>query len=211
MNLVWKGINKSNDQLPVGRLPENAVKFKEPNSMAMLNVVASLFVIPIFIFVGATMFLKYLISGDPEVFSTVTFNFLGITLAFIAVLPHELLHAKAFPKQAEVELWVKPKALIAFVVSTYPVTKNRFIFISLLPNLIFGFIPLMIWVFVPGNSMFNEVLFSFATFSLLLGVGDYLNVFNTITQMPKGSMTQLSGMNSYWYMPDENEKSNHVR
>ena len=38
------------------------------------------------------------------------------------------------------------------------------------------------------------------------GTGDYYNVWNALTQMPKGSRTYLHGTNSFWYMPQDNKK-----
>lgn len=37
--------------------------------------------------------------------------------------------------------------------------------------------------------------------SVSAGAGDYYNVFNALTQMPKGSRTYLYQFNSYWYIP----------
>ncbi len=122
-------------------------------------------------------------------------------MAILMIIPHEFLHAIVFPKGEKVELWASPMALAVFVVSTAPISKGRFIFLSLLPNIVFGLIPLIIWILLPQNLAITEIVFSFASLSLLLGVGDYLNVFNAARQMPKGAIQQLSGMNSYWYMP----------
>ncbi|MDL4839457.1 DUF3267 domain-containing protein [Aquibacillus rhizosphaerae] len=199
MNLVWKGIYKSNEQLPVGELPEHAVKFKEPDSMVRLNLVATLFIIPVIILVGLAFLIKSSLVGSSVEINF--FNLWALLLAFLMIPPHEFLHAIVFPKDKEVEMWVSPKALAAFVISTAPVSKGRFIFLSLLPNIVFGLIPLIIWIFIPQEWAISEVLFSFSFLSLLFGVGDYLNVFNATYQMPKGSMQQLSGMNSYWFMP----------
>ena len=55
MKLVWKGIYKDKEQLPVGQLPEHAVKFKEPNSILMLNLAASLFTIPVLLLIALAM------------------------------------------------------------------------------------------------------------------------------------------------------------
>ena len=35
--------------------------------------------------------------------------------------------------------------------------------------------------------------------AISMGTGDYLNIWNALCQMPKGTKTFLSGMNSYWY------------
>ena len=51
MKLVWKGFYKNEKQLDVGNLPEDAVAYKEPKNLFMLNVVSSIFIIPVIIFV----------------------------------------------------------------------------------------------------------------------------------------------------------------
>ena len=47
-------------------------------------------------------------------------------------------------------------------------------------------------------------------FSLSSCVGDWYNVFNALTQMPKGAKTYLCGFNSYWYMPNGNRKEEKI-
>lgn len=200
MKLIWKGKFKSEDQLPVGTLPDNAVRFKEPETPAKLNLVASLFVIPVILIIAAVMIIKIIIGSGIAGLEPI--NIWGLILALLMVFPHEMLHAIAFPKEAEVEVWYSIKNMMAFVVSTYPTSKTRFIFLSLLPSIVFGFIPLIVWIFIPPElSKISGLLFSFGSYSLMFGVGDFLNVFNAATQMPKGSITQLSGFHSYWYMP----------
>ncbi|MCL2003932.1 MAG: DUF3267 domain-containing protein, partial [Oscillospiraceae bacterium] len=95
-------------------------------------------------------------------------------------------------------LFIAPKQLSLFVTSTQPITKARYIFMSLFPNLVFGWLPLAVWMVVLP---YNSDLLTFAVFSILFGIGDYMNVFNAVRQMPKGSMQQLSGFNSYWFIP----------
>lgn len=90
---------------------------------------------------------------------------------------------------------------MAFVTSTHPTTKIRFIMISLCPNLILGVLPLVVWLFLPPNLFISNVIFSFGSINLLTGCGDLMNVFNALTQMPKGSYQQISGFNSYWFFP----------
>lgn len=204
MNLKFKGKYTDVKQLQIGNLPDNAVKFKEPNNPLMLNLIASIFVVPILIIVGIATIIK--MKLDPGSNLPELFNIWGLLLAIIMILPHELLHASAFPKNTEVQLWYSLKNFLVFVFSTYPVTKLRFIYLSLLPNIIFGFLPLLIWIFIPSKyAGISEILFSFAFFSLLFGIGDFLNIFNAIFQMPRGSLTQLYGFNSYWYIPKNNK------
>lgn len=196
MKLIFKGRYKSEDQLPKANLPQNAVRFIEPETPAKVNIACIVYAIPVFLLLGIAVAIKTGIYGEARG----SLNFFAILLGLIMILPHELLHGIAFPKDAEVQIWFSIKNMMAFCVSTYPTSKRRFVFLCLLPNVVFGLLPLIFWVVVPFAK--TDILFSFSAFSLLAGVGDYLNVHNALIQMPKGSITQLSGFHSYWYYPD---------
>lgn len=204
MYFIWKGKYKSEEQLDKGNLPENAVKFREPESVVNLNMYALIFIIPVVLFCYFMVFLKKQM-GFPDIKP----NLLGIPgflLSLITLIPHELLHGLMFPQEAEVTFWYSLKKLTFFVHSTYPVSKMRFIWISLCPNIFFGLLPLLVWLFIPFNNNITDLLINYGVFCLLLGAGDYVNVTNTIRQMPKNAVTQLSGFHSYWYMTEENVK-----
>ena len=84
-----------------------------------------------------------------------------------------------------------------FVVGPETMSKSRFIFMSLLPNIILGIVPYILGMIFPDFT-FGLVL---GIFAASMGAGDYYNVYNALTQMPKGSRTYLYQFNSYWYMP----------
>ncbi len=205
MKFIWKGRIKDIKELPKGELPAHAVKYKEPNDFKELTLRISLFMIPAVLLIGLAVFLRSRLYPG---FSFPSFkNYaVGFLLAFLMILPHEFLHAIVYPKDAEVLCYYKPEQLLALVYSTYPMSKSRFIFSSLLPNIVFGIFPLTLWVVLPLNQSISEILISFSSSSLLFGCGDYMNVYNTIMQVPNGAMTQLSGFNSYWYLDDEPKK-----
>jgi len=199
MNIIWKGRLRSIDQLPEGNLPDNAVKFNEPETFLTLNLMASIFVIPVFCIFGILYYIKTFLGLTVDFWGM--FNIIGFVMSVIMLIPHEYLHAIALPKQAEVQVWYSFRNMLMFTYTTYPTSKLRFILSSLLPGSIFGFIPLAIWMFIPdGSAEISKTLFSFAFFSLVLCIGDFINVLNAATQMPRNSVTQLSGMHSYWYM-----------
>lgn len=198
MKLIIKGKYKGIEQLPKGNLPSNAVKFKEPETPAKLNAAAVLYT---FLALGIALVLIAITVLLHDEIIALSPNLIGIILAFLCILPHEILHGICFPKDAEVYLFYSLKNLMAFVVCTEPVSKGRFIFLSLLPNLVFGWIPLIIWMVLPSIPTLSNILLSFSIVSISFGAGDYMNVFNALRQMPKGSMQQLSGFNSYWFIP----------
>ncbi len=200
MKLKWKGIYKNEEQILIGDLPENAVKFKEPNTPSELSSAVCIYIIPVIILVCIAALIKPM-YGFNRIYLD-AFDIWGILLALLMIVPHEILHALVLPKDAEANIWFYPKGGMAFVHFTCPISKSRFIILSLLPSIIFGLLPLIVWLFIPVElKKLSSVLFSFAFFGLLFGVGDYLNVFNAARQMPKGSYTQLYGFNSYWFLP----------
>ena len=117
--------------------------------------------------------------------------------ALLSMFPHEILHASCFKE--EVYLYTNFSKGMLFVVGPEDMTKGRFIFMSMLPNLVFGFIPFIIFLFVPKL----VVLGAMGSICIGMGFGDYFNVFNAIRQMPKGALTYLSGFHSYWYLPEK--------
>lgn len=123
-----------------------------------------------------------------------------VMLAFIfpilTMFPHELLHALCFKE--DVYLYTNFKQGMVFVLETETMSKKRFIFMSLLSNLVFGFLPYCLSFLGTKYLMFAL----WGVIAVAMGAGGYYNVFNALTQMPKGAGTYLYQMNSYWYIPE---------
>ncbi len=203
MKLVYKGSFKSEEQLPKGELPEGAVKFVEPQSPEELTKAALHFAVPAMLLIALVTVLSAIFSGGIKLNILSPYFYFGALLFIAALLPHELLHAICFGKGHVVELYISPKNAMLFVTCIQPISKRRFIFMSLLPNVVLGWLPLLIWAILPYGEVYSNLLFSFSVMAILGGVGDYLNVYNALRQMPKGSMQQLHGFQSYWFMPEK--------
>ncbi len=108
---------------------------------------------------------------------------------------HEVLHALCFKE--EVEFYTYLRKGLMFVVGTESMSKARFIFMSMFPNIVFGFIPYILFFIFPSQFWLGI----WGALCISAGVGDYINVFNAITQMPKGSLCYMNGNRSYWYIP----------
>jgi hypothetical protein len=201
VKIIYKGIFKDYEQLPLGELPPDAVKFKEAESFQKLSVVSLIFIIPALFLVAIIVMLSGLLHGGITIGGGLFIPLIAFSIGLLTIIPHEILHAVCFGKGAEIEVFMSLKHFNAFVVCTKPITKMRFIMLSLLPNLAFGWLPLIIWAILPYSGIYSDVLLYASVFGVLLGIGDYTNVYNAIRQMPKGSMQQLSGFNSYWFMP----------
>lgn len=193
MKLHYMGkYNLDPESLPTKDHKPNSTKFKEPEDSTKLSILASV----ISLAVLAIFLIPILrINGD----AVRKFFYLGLIMSAISLFPHELLHAICFKE--DVYLYTNWTQGMLFVVGTEDMSKSRFIFMSLLPNIVFGLIPYVIFLINTDLALLGVV----GAFCLSCGAGDYLNVFNALTQMPRGSRTYLHGFNSYWFMPEDNK------
>lgn len=194
MKLHYKGKYDLNpESLPHGEHLPGAVKFKEAETSKQMGLIANGLCIIITILFGALAFFRcktYLISDDWQLM-------LGGVACLLILFPHEWLHAVCFKK--DVYLYTNWSHGMLFVVGPETMSKRRFVFMSLLPNIVFGFIPYIIGMIFPNLLFFTAL----GTLAIGAGAGDYYNVFNAVTQMPKGAKTYLYQFNSYWYMPQD--------
>lgn len=190
MKLIYKGKFDGNiEALPKKEHEENAVKFKEIDSMKKLALVANILAFIIMI----VCFAVVMIRGD----GLYSLNFFGCIASMLTLFPHELLHAICF--RETVYMYTNFRQGMMFVTGTENMSKARFVFMSLLPNIVFGFVPFIIFLIFPSLSFFGTL----GALSIGMGAGDYYNVFNCLTQVPKGGKVYMYGMNSYWFMPEK--------
>lgn len=178
------------ESIPAKEHKPNCVKFKEPEDSKKLSKVVGIISTLILVICCIPVFLNGVLDAI-EAF--------GISSIFtlLVLFPHELLHAICFKE--DVYLYTNLKQGQLFVVGPEDMSKAGFIFMSLLPNIVFGIVPYVAFLLKPELM----ILGAFGAFNIAAGAGDYLNVFNAITQMPNGSRTYLHHFNSYWYMPEE--------
>ena len=190
MKLHYKGkYNLDPDSLPHGEHQPNAVPFKEAKDVKALSLIANLAAIGLIILLAVPAFIR----GRPH------FDRVQLILGCMAILPilflHELLHAICFKE--DVYFYTNWKQGLLFVVGSETMSKSRFIFMSLLPNIVFGWIPYLMGMAFPSCIF----LLALGTLAIGMGAGDYYNVFNACTQMPRGARTYLYKFNSFWYLP----------
>jgi len=177
--IIWKGFIKSEDEFPQGDLPENAVKFNDPGSMSEMMLRAFPFAIPAFLICFLSMFLK-IYFNDGIIVINPLFMIIGFVISFAGLLVHELLHAAVYPKKSVVEIGIILKSFSVFAFSTYPLTKKRFVLMSLLP-IILGIVPLVLFIVSPAEyTNSNSILFMLTGMGLVSPYPDYFNVYNII-------------------------------
>lgn len=192
MKLHYRGkYNMDPASLPYKEHMPGAVKFKEAEDTKKMSRIANVLSIVVLVICGVPAALR---SWDYLGESTFPMM-MGVFASLLTAIPHEFLHAICFKEDAYIYTNLSQGML--FVVGPETMSKKRFIFMSLLPNIVFGLIPYIIGIIFP-NQVF---LLWLGTMCIGMGVGDYYNVFNAATQMPKGARTYLYQFNSYWYMP----------
>lgn len=194
MKLTMGGRYKGDLSALPARQVEGAVKFKEIDDMTKLAAFANGLALGIFALclgvVAARLFFR------PGGFSGVKLMPLGwgLIASNITIIFHELLHRLCF--KGEVFLYSNLKQGMMFVTGTEDMNKARFVFMSLLPNIVFGLIPFVIFMARPQLTFFA----GFGAACLSMGAGDYYNVYNALTQVPTGAKIFMSGLNSYWHI-----------
>lgn len=174
------------DHLANQKFIEGSVKFKEPSykMFALIGNIVSFGIL--FLTIGLSFW-----RGGSNVFHAG-----GFILSFLSLIPHELLHALCFKE--DVYMYSVLSKGMLFVVGSESMSKGHFIFMSLLPNIIFGFLPFCIFLIFPSLTLLGTL----GAFAIAFGSGDYINVFNALTQVPKNGLIYLYQQNSYWYIPD---------
>ena len=167
---------------------EGAVAFREP-SQTVFAIVANAGCIVVLIMLCMII---YSIGGQSfrEFASKIG---ISAIISMIALIPHELLHAMCFKE--DVYLYYDPSKFMVFVHGTESMSKQRFVFMSLLPNVMFGMIPFVLFILNHNWVLLGMI----GALCISAGFGDYINVFNALTQMPKGAKTYLYDFQSYWY------------
>lgn len=173
--------------LPQREHPDGYVPFREPQDMKKMAIILN----TVSLIIIAAFYLLIVLRAQKAIW-----NIWGILLSLICTIPHEFLHGICFKET--VYMYTSLKQGMLFVVGPEDMTKTRFVFMSLLPNIVFGLVPYLCFMINPEL----EVLGMMGLFSLSMGAGDYMNVYHAITQMPKGALTYLSGFHSFWYLKE---------
>ncbi len=122
---------------------------------------------------------------------------IGIVLALLFTPVHELLHALCFPRKSEVLMFYTAQGL--GVTSIEPLTRNRFIVVNLVPSLLLGFVPLVLFMAIPHTyESASTILCVFSLVHLGCGYVDYLNIIHLI-KVPSTAIIQISGEKILWY------------
>jgi len=185
----WIGIIEENKikEYQRGKLDAKCVKIKMPKNMNELMIKGLPFLIPSFIIIFASMSIKTIISEQNIV--SRPFILIGAIIGFILLLVHEYLHSIVYPKEANSYIGIaKPITFVSL--TSYPLSKKRFIIMSLLPYIL-GIIPLIAFWLSPANLIeLNGLLFGMACMGIASPYPDAYTVYQIIKQVPKNKKVQ---------------------
>lgn len=183
--------NNDPGSLPQRQVP-GSVQFREFEDLQKFGFYMNLAALGVII---VLVVLVYLRSGtvDPMMYC------IGGLLSMLILVPHEFIHALCF--REEVLMYQNLSAGMLFVVGTESMSKTQFVLMSMMPNLVFGFLPYLIFMIFPQLTFLGV----FGALAISMGAGDYMNVYNALTQVPKGGKIYMSGIHSFWYLPEKTE------
>lgn len=164
----------------------------------------------IIILIGIILTILRFISSPPikshSVLELILWLFIGLILLFPIFLIHEFFHAICFPRHAEKEIWffINKKSSYPLCFLTYcdsPITKKRFLFSVIFPNLILAMFPLLLWYIglLDFNLFFSRIYGAILTILFCSGASDYKLFFNIILQVPNSAHVHMSNNSIYWY------------
>lgn len=195
--IIWKGIIKNEDDFPIAQIPKNAKKLDSEESLKKMQIKALPFMIPSVLLCFICMFAKTYIANEKII--NISFIFIGVVIGLLLIIIHELLHAIAFPKNATVYIGIVPKSFTAVALSSSPVKRNRFIFLSILP-IILGVIPLVIFCFGSNSSKeLNGLMFGMAIMGMVSVYPDIYNIFNVLKVVPRNATIQNNKNETYYF------------
>ena len=117
------------------------------------------------------------------------FILVGAIIGFILLLVHEYLHSIVYPKEANSYIGIaKPITFVSL--TSYPLSKRRFIVMSLLPYIL-GIIPLILFWLCPASlTELNGIFFGMACMGMASPYPDSYTVYQIIKQVPENKKIQ---------------------
>lgn len=191
MKFVWKGKLNKDEGFPTTDLPANAKMFLgEEKSTSYIPIIIAILSFGIIVFKTKQRFVSDLLINPKSLW-------IGIALAVLFLIVHEIIHGLSCPKNCVVNYYYSIHGITAYPLS--PMSRNRYIFMAMCPAIFLGFIPMIIWIFIPAKFVIiNSIIFSFSWVSLSVSVADIYNSIKAL-KLPKNSLIQASGAKGYWF------------
>lgn len=192
--IVWCGNKPWDTDFPeTVPLPKNVVPLRRPENIFRASLVYG---IPALLLCCAVIAVKWFVLR--EVAMHPLYMPLGLILGMLLLPVHEYLHALCYAKNNTVYVGVCAKKFAAFAVCHEPISRRRFIVMSLAPMLL-GALPLAIFLFAPPNALLSGLCVPSGIIGMLSPMPDYMDVHLVLSQVPRGATIHSSNSGIYWY------------
>jgi len=174
-------------------MPKNAVLINRPPNIFISSLVYA--IIPLLVCFGV-IYIKWHFLEEKII--DPLFIPIGIIMGLLLMPVHELLHAICYKKNNAVYIGISLKKFAAFAFCHEPISRNRFISMSLMPVLL-GLIPIAVFLIAPSYGLLAGICVPLGIMGMLSPMPDYMDVHLVLKQVPKGSTIQSSNNGLYWY------------
>ena len=207
LNFKVKGKFASEDEL-IGdkKLSENAIQFREGDSVQDVFIKGFLIGLPFFIIMEMLMYLRlrdidYKLQMNIQ---TIMVFVVMLVVLYALIYVHEVIHGIFYPMNAEKTIWKYPEQGAFFIYCDEPISKIRFIILCAAPSIILGIVPYIIWlVYAVSVPMPYTLAIGLSTLIMtVMSMGDFANIYNAIRQVPKNAKVFNYGLHSYWIKED---------
>lgn len=197
--IVWEGNGKefgtSHQSPPV---PQNAVRLRDGEGF--LKRAVPFGICPMIICFAAVFVKAYVHKESPV---SPIFLLPAIAVGCIVALPlHELTHAVCYPKGATVWVGLCLRKMAAYAISYEPLTKSRFIAMSLAPA-VWGLLPLVGFFLLPITM---KPLLTICMVSAFMGLispaPDYMDILSVLKKALPRALIRDSQDGLYAYRPE---------
>ncbi|HPF86747.1 MAG TPA: DUF3267 domain-containing protein [Candidatus Limiplasma sp.] len=194
--IVWVGCQKWDKAYPEAPLPGHAVQMQAPEHMLLETIKFAVF--PTLLCFAALFCKRWICHAFPM---DRRFVFWGILAGLLLIPVHEVLHAVCYPRHATVYIGLSPEKFAAFTVCHEPISKRRFIVMSLLPAVL-GIVPLCLFILSPVSwQIASAVCWPAGMIGLVSPCQDYWDVHNVRKHVADGASIQSQNDGWYWYLP----------
>lgn len=192
--IIWCGNKSWDTDFPESELPNNAKSIKRPDNIFKSSIPYG--ILPL-IFSYMIIGIKWFVMGERAM--NPIYVPLGILFGLLLLLIHEILHAVCYEKDQRVYIGVCLNKFAAFAVCHEPISKRRFVVMSLMPMLL-GIMPLIIFLVSPPNAFLSGICIPMGIIGMLSPMPDYMDVNIICKQVPKNAKVHTQNDGFYWYI-----------
>lgn len=191
--IIWCGNQSWDTDFPEGALPDNAKRIERPDNIFRNSIPYG--ILPL-IFSYGIIAIKWFVIGERTI--NPLYIPIGILFGLLLMPVHEFLHAVCYRNGQKVYIGICIKKVAAFAVCHEPISKCRFLIMSLVPTLL-GIIPLTVFFLLPPNALVSGICIPLGIIGMLSPMPDYMDVHIICRQVPRGSFIQTQNDGFYWY------------